>query len=101
MDEEQGNGIWVLGFVMYEMDVEVFNVSGEMIPLVNLFLLLSPVVFVRPDLVQVGRPFCGEAVFGACALDDILCRNSGILDLAIIALDFGVGDADLEWTNFG
>lgn len=99
MNEKKWYRIWVSGSVMYEVNVEVFDISGEMIPLVDLLFLLSPIVFVGPDFVQIGGPLCGEAVFGACALDDILRRNSGVSDLAIVALDFGVRYVDLERTD--
>ena len=101
MDEQERYRIGVLRFVMYEVDVEVSNVDGEVIPLIDFLLLLSPVVFVSPNLVQLSRPLCGEAVFGSCAFDNVLRRDSGVFDLAIISFDFGVRDVDLERSNFG
>lgn len=86
---------------MDEVDIEVFNISDEVVPLINLLLLLSPIVFVCPDLIQIGCPFCGEAVFGPCALHNVLRRDSGVFDLAIVAFDLGVGYIDLEWANLG
>jgi hypothetical protein len=82
--------------VMYEVDVEALNFGGEVIPLIDLLLLLSPVVSVGPNLVQLGRPLCGKTVSSPCAFDNILCRDSGIFDLAVISFDFGIRNVYLE-----
>ena len=75
MDKQERYRVWVLGSMMNEMDLEVFNIGGEMVPLIDLFLLLPPIIFVGPNLVQLGRPFCGKAILGPCAINDILCRH--------------------------
>jgi len=65
MDEQERYRIWILGAMMYEVDVEILNVGGEMIPLIDFLLLLSPIVFVGPKLVQLSCPLGGEAIFSS------------------------------------
>ena len=81
---------------MDEMYVNVLNLYSVVIPASYPFFLLSPIVSICPQSIQVRSPFCRKAVIRSSSRDNIVNWDAGISDFLVVSLDIGIRDGDIK-----